>query len=161
MTTETGYVYTLSDPRTDNVRYVGATKHPEQRLQQHINHPHSEPLREWVSELDSDGFEPEMHVIRVSDTGDLSEVEQRALDTLSERFELLNTSTVSDYQPDRQRRTNTTEFKTAEQVSATVRMDGKGRITIPVAARERLGVEGMDAGESIPVEVTVEADYDV
>jgi len=51
---ETGFVYTLSDPRTDNVRYVGATINPEERLKSHISAPHSDRLSDWVDDLEDE-----------------------------------------------------------------------------------------------------------
>jgi len=97
MTTETGYVYTLSDPRTDEVRYVGATRNPEQRLKSHIHAPHSAELAGWVDELKRDNHEPKMQIINVAGVEDLSEKERSAFQRLSDRFELLNSKTSPNY----------------------------------------------------------------
>jgi hypothetical protein len=94
---DTGYVYTLTDPRTDEVRYVGATENPKRRLRSHVQNPHSEALTEWVDNLDADDAVPEMRVINVADIGELSDAEQSALDRLSGRFELLNKKRSSSY----------------------------------------------------------------
>jgi hypothetical protein len=94
---ETGYIYTLSDPRNDEVRYVGATKQPEQRLKSHIDHPHTDELQEWVSDLSEESQSPEMHIINVSTVSELSEKEQAALDDLSDEFALLNKQRQSGY----------------------------------------------------------------
>ena len=95
--TDTGFVYTLADPRTDEVRYVGATENPNRRFWSHIQNPHSEALAEWLDDLDTDDATPEMHVIDVADASELSEAEQSALNRLSDRFELLNQQRRSGY----------------------------------------------------------------
>jgi len=47
---ETGYVYTLVDPRDNDPVYVGATKNPEQRLLGHQNGHTNEDVEEWIDE---------------------------------------------------------------------------------------------------------------
>ena len=94
---ETGYVYTLTDPRTDEVRYVGATKDPQRRLKCHKSNPPNDDLGAWIDELDSDGYGPEMNVINVASVGELSQKEREALDRLSDRFDLLNGQDYSGY----------------------------------------------------------------
>jgi len=94
---KTGYIYTLTDPRTDEPRYVGATVDPTDRLRSHLRSPHTDDLEAWVEGLDAEGLTPEMNVINVADVADLSEKEQRALDQLSERFDLLNEDERSGY----------------------------------------------------------------
>lgn len=95
--TDTGYVYTLSDPRTDEVRYVGATKNPKERFRSHISHSHNKSVNEWVANLEDNGLKPEMRVIDAADTSDLSDKENKALRRLSDRFELLNEHNNSGY----------------------------------------------------------------
>jgi hypothetical protein len=94
---ETGFIYTLSDPRNGDVRYVGATRRPHARLSEHIEHPHSDQLEMWVSELDAEGHTPDMNIINVATVDELSEKEAEALDELSNRFELLNTDRTVRY----------------------------------------------------------------
>lgn len=60
------YIYTLSDPRNGNVRYVGKTINPRMRYGTHIvNHEHSEggAKRAWISDLKSSGLAPQMIII--------------------------------------------------------------------------------------------------
>jgi len=90
MTTKTGYIYTLSDPRTDEVRYVGATKYPEQRLHQHLTQPPNDEMADWINSLDSECVTPVMNVINVAEVSELSRKERTAVQRLSERFDLLN-----------------------------------------------------------------------
>lgn len=94
---ETGFIYTLSDPRNGDVRYVGATRRPHARLSEHIEHPHSDRLETWVSELDAEGHTPDMNIINVATIDELSKKEAEALDKLSNRFELLNADHTPRY----------------------------------------------------------------
>jgi len=96
---ETGYVYTLSDPRTGRPKYVGATKNPKNRFNQHTNNPHNEELEEWIKELQDKGEMPTMSLVRVSDVDRLSELEQEVLATISEEFEVLNVNMDPGYTP--------------------------------------------------------------
>ena len=99
MTTETGYVYTLTDPRTEQVRYVGATKYPAERLRQHLKQPTNEDMAEWIGSLKSAGLTPDMHLIDVASVDELSRRERAALDRLSARFELFNKKSGGYNQP--------------------------------------------------------------
>lgn len=56
-------VYSLCDPRTGRVRYVGMSRYPVRRRAQHIRDAHSERLRTWVSELRTAGFYPSMRIL--------------------------------------------------------------------------------------------------
>ncbi len=59
------YIYTLTDPRTGVVRYVGKTDHPHQRLYQHLQHPTNDDMAAWITGLESEGLTPVMDVIEV------------------------------------------------------------------------------------------------
>lgn len=37
------YIYALYDPRTDEIRYIGGTKNPDNRVAQHMNSRGSSP----------------------------------------------------------------------------------------------------------------------
>lgn len=87
---KTGYVYTLVDPRTGEPRYVGATKYPKRRLSGHKSGATNEDVKSWIEELESEGFEPEMFVVDVTDMNNLSESELSTIQRLAEEFELLN-----------------------------------------------------------------------
>jgi len=56
-------IYTLSDPRTDMVRYVGKTDHLEKRLSQHLSLSTGSHKSSWIKSLKSAGIKPEMVVI--------------------------------------------------------------------------------------------------
>jgi len=95
--TETGYVYTLEDPRTGEPRYVGATTEPDQRFQAHLSDPHSDALAEWVAELDEDGLGPEMSLVRVADAEALSQQEREVLQMIADEFDVLNVEMSPNY----------------------------------------------------------------
>lgn len=65
------YVYTLSDPRTNEVRYVGWTVNTAQRLREHISKSKNEKSHKarWVNQLTSLDIRPIIAVIE-SGTGD-------------------------------------------------------------------------------------------
>jgi tetrahydromethanopterin S-methyltransferase subunit G len=138
---ETGYVYTLDDPRTDEPRYVGATVKPRSRLTNHATAPHSDALQEWIDELNADGEEPTMTLIRVADADDLRDAEKRLVDNLSERFDLLNAEVHQPYvNQQRSRDVSATGNTSGIQLSRTdegiLRMLCEGRVTVPYVADE-------------------------
>jgi len=94
---ESGYVYTLTDPRTDEVRYVGATKNPSERLRQHLENPHSIDLDQWISELEEACCEPGMNLIGFAEVCSLSEREEQAIERLQDDHDLLNAQEYSAY----------------------------------------------------------------
>lgn len=63
----TYYIYTLSSPEEiENVRYVGYTKNPKQRLATHSNSyktGHGNKVKNWIKSLNSKGIKPVMSVI--------------------------------------------------------------------------------------------------
>ena len=93
----TGYIYTLVDPRTDSVRYVGASVEPDQRLQAHISNPHSDPLSEWIRDLKEDDLKPEINIVSEHDVEKLSDREEEVIQEYSEDTELLNGQSHSGY----------------------------------------------------------------
>lgn len=95
--TETGCVYTLNDPRTEEPKYVGATIDPSDRYETLLNTPHSDELEEWISELEEAGLEPEMKVVNTVPVEELAEEERELLEDLVEENELLNTKTDAHY----------------------------------------------------------------
>jgi hypothetical protein len=64
-------VYRLVDPLTSQIRYVGQTRHPSERLLQHLSAPGSQAMIEWIQSLKSQGVKPCFEVI----VEDLTETE--------------------------------------------------------------------------------------
>lgn len=63
----TTYIYTLSDPRCGQVRYIGRTIAPESRLYAHKTGNDRTPKADWVSELMALGLHPVMEIIDSSE----------------------------------------------------------------------------------------------
>lgn len=56
------YVYTLTDPRDNQVRYVGITTSPAARISNHCMRPQN-ATADWVEELNQAGLIPRMEVV--------------------------------------------------------------------------------------------------
>lgn len=82
MTTETGTVYALVDPRGDTIRYVGQTTRTlTQRLNGHLS-SRSTRVAEWVAELRALGLRPEPRPIMEGvPKSDLLRVEEEQIES--------------------------------------------------------------------------------
>lgn len=71
------YIYALVDPRTDEVRYVGATIDVTRRYRAHLTHQldRDTPRAAWLNELLALGLKPELLVIEESSAGSWPERE--------------------------------------------------------------------------------------
>jgi hypothetical protein len=58
------YIYALIDPRDNEVRYVGRTEDPENRLEEHISQ-HRDGMREWVEELADIDLAPRLRILEI------------------------------------------------------------------------------------------------
>lgn len=52
------WIYTLVDPRTEEVRYVGRTKHIHNRFTKRVDHDEGRPKALWVYNLQLKGLKP-------------------------------------------------------------------------------------------------------
>lgn len=91
----TTYIYTLSDPRDGNIRYVGKTNSPKHRLSSHINGKglvnESGRKSDWVSELKIANLLPTMEIIEEVSDEDWSQREKHWISTLKNQgYDLLN-----------------------------------------------------------------------
>lgn len=64
------YIYLLSDPRTNEVRYVGKTCDPKRRFWDHIGTRFKTHSAKWVRSLLNDGVRPTLEVIEEFDDHD-------------------------------------------------------------------------------------------
>lgn len=65
---DTEYIYTLTDPRDNAVRYVGKTNNPRNRYQQHLTQFSNNKEKDaWVQELCSTNLQPIMNIIEEID----------------------------------------------------------------------------------------------
>ncbi len=70
MSEEAYFVYTLSDPRDGSVHYVGISKHPEERLGQHVRCGEDcNPIKDaWILELRQYNLLPMQSIIDTAST---------------------------------------------------------------------------------------------
>lgn len=68
MRNRTYSIYALIDPRDNEVRYIGLTEYPDERLKQHIQGDGNIPKRQWINELSQIGLKPYMHTIETVQT---------------------------------------------------------------------------------------------
>lgn len=59
------YIYTLTCPTTNKIRYVGKTINPKRRLQSHLwNNPKNKTyVYKWIQKLKKSGLKPNMNII--------------------------------------------------------------------------------------------------
>ena len=70
------YVYTLSDPRTGDVRYVGVTNNPRNRFNSHMRDNRASNHRtRWINSLVRDGLKPIMAIIDETDRDNWAQCE--------------------------------------------------------------------------------------
>ena len=94
---ETAYIYNLIDPRTDEVRYVGKTTHPERRLRRHIVAEGTTPCHDWLSQLRRLGLCPEMKILEETKADDWAERERFWIANLRETGCKLTNVSVGGY----------------------------------------------------------------
>lgn len=72
-------IYTLSCPKTGNVRYVGASSNPTHRLSGHksdAKRRNSAPVQKWISSLLDEGLIPIMDIVDSADSNTRDEREK-------------------------------------------------------------------------------------
>lgn len=57
------YIYTLSDPRTNFVRYVGKARNPKGRYSGHMNSTSATHRAKWINSLKALALSPKMEII--------------------------------------------------------------------------------------------------
>ena len=68
-------IYALTDPRTEQVRYIGKAGNAEARLKQHLKERRGYPKDCWIKSLIGDGCSPGVFVIEEVLEGDWVEAE--------------------------------------------------------------------------------------
>lgn len=63
------YIYVLICPKTSNIRYVGKSTRPEQRLKEHIKGSENPkyPVQFWIQKLLKNNLKPTMQVLFKTD----------------------------------------------------------------------------------------------
>jgi len=72
------YIYTLSDPRTNQVRYIGKSVNPKVRYLRHLRDRINTHCSRWIAELINRGLKPVMQVIAEVPEGEDWQVVERA-----------------------------------------------------------------------------------
>jgi hypothetical protein len=64
---ETTFIYTLSDPRDNLVRYIGKSNNPKQRLKNHCNRARYRPTHKfnWIEQLRTLGLKPHLEILDI------------------------------------------------------------------------------------------------
>lgn len=57
------FIYTLTDPRTNEVRYVGKSNNPNKRLYCHLGRTEKNHKYSWLINLNKEGLKPILHII--------------------------------------------------------------------------------------------------
>jgi hypothetical protein len=76
-------IYALIDPRTGNVRYVGATTNVQRRLQEHLRRKEFRHCSRWVQSLLAEGSAPCVWILEVAGDG-WQVAERRWIETFRE-----------------------------------------------------------------------------
>lgn len=72
------YIYALIDPRTTEVRYIGKSIRPRERLANHCNEQGSSWRNRWLRQLVSLGLRPELAICEtLPDDGDWIAAERK------------------------------------------------------------------------------------
>lgn len=79
----TTHIYTLSDPRTDEVRYVGKTRDPKGRIRNHLGKREHSHKGNWIESLRKLGLKPVVHFIDEVPTEEWSFWEQHWIQTFA------------------------------------------------------------------------------
>lgn len=64
---KTCFIYTLSDPETKEIRYVGKCENPHKRLREHLNDKRVCHKSSWIKNLKSKGKEPLINIVESCD----------------------------------------------------------------------------------------------
>jgi group I intron endonuclease len=64
------YIYTLSDPISDEIFYCGKTINLKERFNGHMKEKHNEKKRNWILSLKKIGLKPKMEIIEICDEND-------------------------------------------------------------------------------------------
>ena len=74
---KTAFIYTLSDPVTGFIRYVGKANDPAKRLNAHLLRKEANPHKwNWIQKLKSQGFKPVLDIIDECDQSEWEDIER-------------------------------------------------------------------------------------
>lgn len=88
------YIYSLVDPRTKQVRYIGQTNNPQRRLKQHIAGRSDQkitPVKSWIKSLLKNDLVPKMEIVEKCNSDNWQEREKHHIQKARNEIEnLLN-----------------------------------------------------------------------
>ena len=85
-----GYIYSLIDPRTKEIRYIGSTTTPKARLTQHLSESNNIKKFNWIQSLLSENLKPILNIIECVNVSNLIEREQYWTNYYKELSSLFN-----------------------------------------------------------------------
>ncbi len=92
------YLYKLIDPQTKEIRYIGQTRHPEKRLNQHLKEKGNYYKTNWVKSVLSKGLTPIFEVFLCTSRENINQEEQSWIRFYFEQgCKLVNTSFAFTY----------------------------------------------------------------
>lgn len=90
-------IYALRDPRTNEIRYVGQSRRPDNRMKAHRRDKDGSARAQWVSELKGEGLEPQCEIVSVVPAAEADWSEQWFIDGFrGDGHQLLNVRQVFD-----------------------------------------------------------------
>lgn len=94
----TTFIYSLSDPRDDQVRYIGKSNNPGQRFAGHVNASPASSRGKWIAEIKAMGLLPVMTILEEATADNWSEKEQYWIKRMKAAgYNLLNIQTGDSY----------------------------------------------------------------
>lgn len=63
------YIYALVDPRTSEIRYIGKSVRPTERLANHCNERANSWRNHWIQQLIALGLRPQLNILETLDVG--------------------------------------------------------------------------------------------
>lgn len=93
------YIYTLIDPRTNQVRYVGKSDRPERRVRDHLCDARrgvTDHKSRWLALLLREGLRPEVHILETCAVEIWKERERYWIDYYRSRCDLTNSQDGGD-----------------------------------------------------------------
>jgi hypothetical protein len=121
------YIYTLRDPRTGAIRYVGATINPRKRVNKIWHSPKGLLQIEWIAELKNAGARPIQDIIERVPFEAWEEREQHWISYFSSHCDLVNESTGGAGAKGVKRRTETLEKMRIAQTGKPKQWSDVGR----------------------------------
>jgi hypothetical protein len=121
------YIYALKHPETQEIRYVGLTRHPARRLRNEVSCPHTKHLKNWIYSITSKGLKPQMEILEETEEGPACDSERRWIKELRARgCRLINFTQGGE-----------NGFLFTEEAKLRLKGRGKGKKRGPLSAEHR------------------------